>query len=102
MSTSRTGRCWWAPKRMAATWPISHTSPHAANSSTAASTVTYLLPIVALTLGTLVLNESLSWTLFAGTALVLLGIAISEGRVPGMPSPDGQRPVTAAGHSDEA
>ena len=35
MSTSRTGRCWWAPKRMAATWPISHTSPQAANSSAA-------------------------------------------------------------------
>jgi drug/metabolite transporter (DMT)-like permease len=70
--------------------------------ATAASTVTYLLPIVALTLGTLVLKEGLSWTLFAGTALVLLGIAISEGRLPGMPSPDGRQPVTAADHSDEA
>ena len=37
MSTSRTGRCWWAPKRMAATWPMSHTSPQAANSSAATS-----------------------------------------------------------------
>jgi hypothetical protein len=35
MSTSRTGRCSWAPKRMAATWPISHTSPQVANSTTA-------------------------------------------------------------------
>jgi hypothetical protein len=36
MSTSRTGRCWWwGPKRMAATWPISHTSPQAVNSSAA-------------------------------------------------------------------
>jgi hypothetical protein len=35
ISTSRTGRCWWSPKRMAATWPISHTSPQAANNSTA-------------------------------------------------------------------
>jgi hypothetical protein len=36
MSTSRTGRCWWAPKRMAATWPISHTSPQPTNSRPAA------------------------------------------------------------------
>jgi hypothetical protein len=35
MSTSRTGRCSWAPKTMAATWPISQTSPQAANSSAA-------------------------------------------------------------------
>src|SRR5829696_5289696 len=35
VSTSRTGRCSWAPKRTAATWPISHTSPQAANSSAA-------------------------------------------------------------------
>jgi hypothetical protein len=38
MSTRRTGRCWWwGPKQIAATWPISHTSPQAANSSAAAS-----------------------------------------------------------------
>jgi hypothetical protein len=37
MSTSRTGRCWWAPKRMAATWPISQTSPQAAKSNAATS-----------------------------------------------------------------
>jgi hypothetical protein len=35
MSISRTGRCSWAPKTMAATWPISHTSPQAANNTTA-------------------------------------------------------------------
>ena len=50
---------------------------------TAASTVTYLLPVVAITLGIAVLGEAVSWTLFAGTALVLLGIAISERRLPG-------------------
>jgi hypothetical protein len=37
MSTSRTGRCWWAPNSMAATWPISHTSSQVANSKAAAS-----------------------------------------------------------------
>src|SRR5215213_5727348 len=35
MSTSRTGRCSCPPNRMAATWPMSHTSPQAANSSAA-------------------------------------------------------------------
>src|SRR5215208_5419414 len=35
MSTRRTGRCSCAPKTMAATWPMSHTSPQAANSSAA-------------------------------------------------------------------
>src|SRR5829696_5268706 len=35
-STRRTGRCWWwGPKTMAATWPISHTSPQAANNRAA-------------------------------------------------------------------
>jgi drug/metabolite transporter (DMT)-like permease len=69
---------------------------------TAASTVTYLLPVVALTLGIAVLGEAVSWTLFAGTALVLLGIATSEGRLPGMPIAGERQPVTAVDHSDEA
>jgi drug/metabolite transporter (DMT)-like permease len=68
---------------------------------TAASTVTYLLPIVALTLGIVILEEAISWTLFAGTALVLLGIAISEGRLPGMPRAAERQPITAIDHSDE-
>jgi hypothetical protein len=38
MSTKRTGKYWWEePKRMAATWPIIHTSPQTANSSAATS-----------------------------------------------------------------
>jgi drug/metabolite transporter (DMT)-like permease len=69
---------------------------------TPASTVTYLLPVVALTLGIVVLGEAVSWTLFAGTALVLLGIAISEGRLPGMPQAGEHQPVPAVGPSDEA
>src|SRR5215218_1852457 len=35
MSTNRTGRCSCAPRTMAATWPISQTSPQAANSRAA-------------------------------------------------------------------
>jgi drug/metabolite transporter (DMT)-like permease len=68
---------------------------------TAASTVTYLLPVVALALGIVVLGETISWTLFAGTALILLGIAISEGRLPGMTRAAERRAVTAIDHSDE-
>jgi drug/metabolite transporter (DMT)-like permease len=43
--------------------------------------VTYLLPIVALALGIVVLGEPIALTLFAGTLLILLGIAASEGRL---------------------
>ena len=68
---------------------------------TAASTVTYLLPVVALALGILVLEEAVSWTLFAGTALVLLGIAVSEGRLPRIPRAE-HEPVAPVDHPDEA
>jgi drug/metabolite transporter (DMT)-like permease len=70
--------------------------------ATAASTVTYLLPVVAITLGIIVLGEAISWTLFAGTALVLLGIAISEGRLPGISRAVERGPTTKAGRSEEA
>lgn len=48
---------------------------------TTASLVTYLLPIVAVALGVVVLGEPASWNLFVGTALVLAGVARSEGRL---------------------
>ena len=69
---------------------------------TGASTVTYLLPIVAMALGIVILEEAVSWTLFAGTALVLLGIAVSEGRLPGMRQTADRQPTTAARRSDDA
>ena len=47
----------------------------------AASTVTYLLPVVAVVLGALILNEPLTWHLLAGGLTVLVGIAVSEGRL---------------------
>jgi drug/metabolite transporter (DMT)-like permease len=47
----------------------------------AASTVTYLLPVVAVVLGALILNEPLTWHLLAGGLIVLVGVAISEGRL---------------------
>jgi drug/metabolite transporter (DMT)-like permease len=49
--------------------------------ATTASTVGYFLPIVAVFLGVIVLGEPLAWNLFAGTAVVLLGVALSEGRL---------------------
>lgn len=48
---------------------------------TTASLVTYLLPIVAVTLGVVLLGEPASWNLLVGTALVLAGVARSEGRL---------------------
>lgn len=53
--------------------------------ATTASTVTYLLPIVAVILGAIVLTESISWSLLAGTLLVLAGVALSSKRSPAAP-----------------
>ena len=46
--------------------------------ATVASTVTYLLPVVAIVLGVLVLNETITATMLGGIALVLAGIAITR------------------------
>ncbi|GGK16489.1 multidrug transporter [Pilimelia terevasa] len=43
-----------------------------------ASTVTYLLPVVAVALGWLVLGETLTWTAAAGVVLVLGGVALTR------------------------
>jgi drug/metabolite transporter (DMT)-like permease len=48
--------------------------------ATAASTVTYLLPIVAVLLGLAVLAEPVGWNLAVGALIVLAGVALSEGR----------------------
>ena len=49
--------------------------------ATAASTVTYLLPIFATILGMVFLDEQLSWNQPVGAAVVLTGVAISQGRL---------------------
>lgn len=64
--------------------------------ATAASTVTYLVPVVAVTLGILVLGEPLSWTVFVGGAVVVLGVAQAEGRLDRV-SPLPARPRVRAG-----
>jgi drug/metabolite transporter (DMT)-like permease len=46
-----------------------------------ASTVTYLIPVFATVLGVVVLGEPLHWNQPAGTALLLAGIAFSQGRL---------------------
>ena len=43
-----------------------------------ASTVTYLLPVVAVTLGTVFLNEDLTWSLVIGVVVVLGGVVLSR------------------------
>ena len=49
--------------------------------ATVASTVTYLLPVVAIVLGVLVLGESITVTTLAGIALVLAGVALTRRQV---------------------
>ena len=46
--------------------------------ATVMSTVTYLLPVVAIVLGVLVLNETITASMLAGVALVLAGIALTR------------------------
>jgi drug/metabolite transporter (DMT)-like permease len=64
--------------------------------ATAASTVTYLLPIVAVVLGILALGEPLTWNAFVGTALILAGVALAEGLVGGRGAPGELSPTTEA------
>jgi drug/metabolite transporter (DMT)-like permease len=48
--------------------------------ATIASTVTYLLPVVAIVLGVLVLHETITMAVLAGIALVLAGVAFTRRR----------------------
>jgi drug/metabolite transporter (DMT)-like permease len=52
-----------------------------ARGSAVASTVTYLIPVFSTVLGVVVLGEALHWNEPVGAAVLLLGIAISEGRL---------------------
>jgi drug/metabolite transporter (DMT)-like permease len=76
--------------------------------ATSASMVTYLIPIVAVTLGVVVLGEPVGWNLFAGAALVILGVACAEGRLPlpgarpGLPPPESGAPMPADDLPDAA
>jgi drug/metabolite transporter (DMT)-like permease len=48
---------------------------------TAASTANYLIPVVAVILGTAVLAEPVTWHLVLGAITILAGVALSEGRL---------------------
>jgi drug/metabolite transporter (DMT)-like permease len=48
------------------------------NYQTVASTVTYLLPVVAIVLGVLVLDESITAAVLIGIVLVLAGVALTR------------------------
>jgi drug/metabolite transporter (DMT)-like permease len=49
--------------------------------ATTASTVTYIVPLVAVTLGVVALGETVRWNDFAGAVVVIFGIAVAEGRL---------------------
>jgi drug/metabolite transporter (DMT)-like permease len=49
--------------------------------ATNASTVTYLTPLVGVVLGAVVLDEAISWNEPVGAAVVITGIALSQGRL---------------------
>jgi drug/metabolite transporter (DMT)-like permease len=60
----------------------------ASEGATVASTVTYLLPVVAIVLGVVVLGETVTAAMLAGIALVLLGVALTRLRTqPPQPTP---------------
>jgi drug/metabolite transporter (DMT)-like permease len=49
---------------------------------TVASSVTYVTPLVSVSAGALLLAEPLTWHEPVGAAIVLLGVAVSQGRIP--------------------
>ena len=51
--------------------------------ATSASTVTYVIPLFAVALGVLTLGERIGWNDFVGAAVVVVGIAVTEGRLAG-------------------
>lgn len=54
--------------------------------ATVASTVTYLLPVVAIILGFLVLGEHITLLDLAGIALILVGVALTRNRATQAPT----------------
>jgi drug/metabolite transporter (DMT)-like permease len=54
--------------------------------ASAASTVTYVVPVFSTLLGAIVLGEALHWNQAVGTLVLLLGVALSQGRLPVSPS----------------
>jgi drug/metabolite transporter (DMT)-like permease len=59
--------------------------------ATVASLVTYLVPIVGVAAGVLVLDEPFSARLVVGGLVVVLGVALVQGRLLGPREPDAER-----------
>jgi drug/metabolite transporter (DMT)-like permease len=49
--------------------------------ATSASLVTFVIPVVAVALGVIARGEPVTWNLFAGAAVVIVGVALAEGRL---------------------
>jgi drug/metabolite transporter (DMT)-like permease len=49
--------------------------------ATSTSLVTFVVPPIAVALGALTLGEPVTWNLFVGAAVVVLGVALAEGRL---------------------
>jgi drug/metabolite transporter (DMT)-like permease len=56
-----------------------------ARGASAASTVTYVIPVFSTLLGAVALGEALHWNQPVGTVVLLLGVALSQGRLPALP-----------------
>jgi drug/metabolite transporter (DMT)-like permease len=71
--------------------------------ATIASSVTYITPLFAVAAGAVFLAEPLAWYQPVGGAIVLLGVAIAQGRirVPGIRPSTERIPVPAAPAPDE-
>ncbi len=61
--------------------------------ATTASTVTYVVPLFATVLGIVVLGERLTWNEPLGAAIVLLGVAVSQDRLPALARPRAPAPA---------
>src|SRR6266542_1013522 len=70
-----------------------------AQGATAASLVTYLIPVVGVAAGVLVLGEPFSYRLLLGAVVVGFGIALIQGRIlgPRTPEPEPEPATVAAG-----
>lgn len=64
---------------------------------TAASTVTYITPVVGVVLGVLVLDERLAWYEPVGAAVVMLGILAAQGRLRHLAPGQRSRPAPGRG-----
>jgi drug/metabolite transporter (DMT)-like permease len=58
---------------------------------TSASLMTLFMPVVAVTVGTVVLGEQLPWQAFVGLGLILLGAASVDGRLRRLGSQSAER-----------